>query len=187
MFPPNGLPLPGEILLLTDELLAPADFLLHRHLATHLKESRGSRCLLVSISEDIGRWKAIGSRSVSCPTSPRPNNEYLLTNNFPQTLNLVPYLDSGALTFVDAMSFVSPSLSEKTEVPLQALFRQVKMILTRLSAEVGSTVSVILDDIASLEWMGIPAADITRFARALCALCRKVYCCLFSPYRCVRD
>lgn len=96
-----------------------------------------------------------------------------------QTLNLVPYLDSGALTFVDAMSHVSPSLDEKTEVPLQALFREIKMILTRLSAEPGSVVSVILDDIASLEWMGIPAADTTRFARALCALCRKVHCCIF--------
>lgn len=74
------------------------------------------------------------------------------------------------------MAHVSHSLDENMEVPLQALFREIKTILTRFSAEADNAVSVILDDLASLEWMGIPAADIIRFARALCALCRKVYC-----------
>ncbi|PCH35980.1 hypothetical protein WOLCODRAFT_81258, partial [Wolfiporia cocos MD-104 SS10] len=32
---------------------------------------------------------------------------------------------------------------------------------------------VILDDIATLEWIGIPLVELTRFARALSALCRK--------------
>lgn len=64
MFPPNGLPLPGELLLITDELLAPADFLLHRYLNSHLKESQESPVVLVSISEDIGRWKVIAGKLV---------------------------------------------------------------------------------------------------------------------------
>ena len=65
MFPPSSLPLPGEVLLVTDELLAPADFLLHRLLAGHLKESGDSTSVLVSVSEDIERWKAIAAKSVA--------------------------------------------------------------------------------------------------------------------------
>ncbi|KAI0358714.1 hypothetical protein OH77DRAFT_1494320 [Trametes cingulata] len=152
MFPPNALPLPGEVLLITDELLAPADFLLHRHLATHLKESRNAKCVLVSVSEDIGRWKAVAQRS---------------------NLNLPQYIDSGALTIIDATSFVSPALEGETGVPLKSLFQHIKAELARLQEDQEGTVSIILDDIASLEWMGIPVADITRFARALCALGRK--------------
>ncbi|KAI0633495.1 hypothetical protein C8Q77DRAFT_1057193 [Trametes polyzona] len=152
MFPPNTLPLPGEILLITDELLAPADFLLHRHLTTALKESKTNKCVLLSFSEDIGRWKAVSLRS---------------------NLNLAQYLDSGALTIVDAMLHVSPALDGEGDIPLRALFQQISRVLASLSSEAGGAVSVILDDISCLEWMGVPIADITRFIRALCALCRK--------------
>ena len=65
MFPPVALTIPGELILITDELLAPADFMLHRIVAGHLKESKDAACLLVSVSEDIGRWKAIAGRTVS--------------------------------------------------------------------------------------------------------------------------
>ncbi|KAI0368379.1 hypothetical protein BV20DRAFT_969449 [Pilatotrama ljubarskyi] len=152
IFPPTTLPLPGEVLLITDELLAPADFLLHRHLATHLKESKHSKCLLVSVSEDIGRWKAVAQRS---------------------NLNFAQYLDSGALSSIDVMSLVSPTLDGKTEVPLRSLFQHLSATLARLQQDPENKVSVILDDVASLEWMGIPIADISRFIRALCAVCRK--------------
>lgn len=69
MFPPSTLPLPGEVLLITDEILAPADFLLHRLLASHFKESQSHAGVLVSFSEDIGRWKAVASKAVSYQTS----------------------------------------------------------------------------------------------------------------------
>ncbi len=46
-------------------------------------------------------------------------------------------------------------------------------ILDEASDEHGHNL-VILDDISSLEWTGIPLQDILRFARALTALCRKV-------------
>lgn len=64
MFPPTSLPLPGEILVITDELLAPANFLLHRFLADHLKEGKNSIAVLISVSEDIGNLKVVAGRSV---------------------------------------------------------------------------------------------------------------------------
>ncbi|KAI8992922.1 hypothetical protein BD414DRAFT_521465 [Trametes punicea] len=153
MFPPNELALPGEILLITDELLAPADFMLHRHLATHLKESKSSPCILVSVSEGIERWKAVAQKS---------------------NLILAQYLDAETLTFVDAMSHIAPHLDERTDVPLQTLLQEIKTRLLRLKPEEESRTLVILDDIASLEWIGVPVVEVTRFARKLCASCRKL-------------
>ncbi len=70
LLPPLNLP-EGIILLITDELSAPADFVLHRTLANHLKRPlrRGdgseARALILSVSEDYGKWKALASKSVS--------------------------------------------------------------------------------------------------------------------------
>ncbi|KAH9895203.1 hypothetical protein C8Q73DRAFT_693421 [Cubamyces lactineus] len=151
MFPPTDLPIPSEVLLITDELLSPADFLLHRYLAAHLKESKNSRCVLVSVSEDLGRWKSVAQRS---------------------NLNLAQSLESQSLTFIDAMSYVSPALEEELKAPLKTLHRQIMECLNRSHSD-DVKVLVMLDDIAALEWMGVPLADILRFARALCATCRK--------------
>ncbi|KAI0769414.1 hypothetical protein BD413DRAFT_558196 [Trametes elegans] len=149
MFPPNGLPLPGEVLLITDELLAPADFLLHRHLTTHLKDSKDSRCVLVSVSEDLGRWKAVAQRS---------------------NMNLTQYLDSHTLVFIDAISYLTLGPDENTGTPLKSLFQQIR---SALCFGTGPNTTILLDDIASFEWMGVPVADIAHFMRALSALCRK--------------
>lgn len=68
MFPPPELPLLGELLLITDELPSPGDFLLHKLLADHLKHVRGSstqaRCLVLSVLYDPARWKHIAAKSV---------------------------------------------------------------------------------------------------------------------------
>jgi hypothetical protein len=64
MFPPSELPYPGQLLLITDELPSPADFLLHKFLSTHLKDPKDARCVVISVSEDLARWKAIASKSV---------------------------------------------------------------------------------------------------------------------------
>jgi hypothetical protein len=65
MFPPPELPSPGQFVLVTDELAAPADFLLHRSLGAHLKANKNSKCVILSVSEDMCRWKAIAAKSVS--------------------------------------------------------------------------------------------------------------------------
>lgn len=63
LFPPFDLP-DGVILLITDQLAAPADFVLHRTLAIHLRERRKPCSLILSVSEGFGRWKALAAKSV---------------------------------------------------------------------------------------------------------------------------
>jgi hypothetical protein len=63
MFPPN-LPWPGQLLLVTDELSSPAEFILHRALSSHLKDSKNNKCILISVSESLDRWKAVAMKSV---------------------------------------------------------------------------------------------------------------------------
>ena len=63
MFSPFGLP-EGITLLITDALSAPANFLLHRTLAAHMKDRRDVKCIILSVSEDITRWKALAAKSV---------------------------------------------------------------------------------------------------------------------------
>jgi hypothetical protein len=64
MFPPPGLPVPGQMLLITDELSSPADFLLHRFLISHLKNTKDTKCVILSVSEHLARWEAIVAKSV---------------------------------------------------------------------------------------------------------------------------
>ena len=70
-FPPAGLPHPGDVALVTDELGAPADFLVHRVLAAHLKapapplnQGRRPRAVVLSVDGDAERWKSVGAKSV---------------------------------------------------------------------------------------------------------------------------
>ena len=59
----------GIILLITDQLSAPADFLLHKFLYQHLKKDNNTdvgltKAVILSVSEGLARWKAVASRSV---------------------------------------------------------------------------------------------------------------------------
>ena len=64
MFSPFGLP-EGITLLITDALSAPANFILHRTLAAYMKKDhKDIKCVVLSVSENITRWKAIASKSV---------------------------------------------------------------------------------------------------------------------------
>ncbi|RDX55242.1 hypothetical protein OH76DRAFT_1397642 [Lentinus brumalis] len=148
MFPPSALPLPGEVLLVTDELFAPADFLLHRFLSSHLKESKHSPALLVSMSEDVGRWKAIAGRS---------------------NLNLAAHVESGLVSIIDAMTHLS-ALQNDSQRSLRSLYDAVRQKLVEHSDQ---RVLVIVDDLSSMEWIGITVEEIARFTRALCALSRQ--------------
>lgn len=62
------LPPPGQVLLVTDELASPADFILYRSLAAHFKGAAGkstsARCLVVSVSGNLAKWKAVLTKSV---------------------------------------------------------------------------------------------------------------------------
>ncbi|EDR04794.1 uncharacterized protein LACBIDRAFT_330283 [Laccaria bicolor S238N-H82] len=63
MLSPFNLP-EGILLLITDELAAPADFLLHRSLISHVKETNGpTKTIVLSVSEDLAWWR-VYTRSV---------------------------------------------------------------------------------------------------------------------------
>lgn len=59
----------GELLVVSDRLAAPGEFLLHALLASHLKDSRNSRCIIVSYDEGFAHWKTVAARLVSSPTA----------------------------------------------------------------------------------------------------------------------
>jgi hypothetical protein len=69
MLPPFDLP-EGILVLITDQLHSPADFLLHRSLIGHIKTSKTSKSVILSVSEGIARWKAIAAKSVRPLISP---------------------------------------------------------------------------------------------------------------------
>jgi hypothetical protein len=52
-------------ILITDQLASPADFLLHQLLSEYVKDFSDGKCLIVSTSQDLSKWKTIASRSVS--------------------------------------------------------------------------------------------------------------------------
>ncbi|PPQ69913.1 hypothetical protein CVT25_002471 [Psilocybe cyanescens] len=169
LFSPFDLP-EGILLLITDGLAAPADFVLHRCLATHLKDNKRPKATVLSVSEGIVRWKALASKS---------------------NINLQQYLDSGAIEFVDVLANVQPpvfasgngddSRSEQGEFLGKNTCNDLKIVLERVRAflersvhdQAGETqhAMVILDDITMLEWIGFPLIDVARFMRALRAVC----------------
>lgn len=63
-FPPPNLASHVGLIIITDELQAPADFLIHKFLNLRLKDAKRSRCLLLSVSEDIERIRSVASKSV---------------------------------------------------------------------------------------------------------------------------
>lgn len=52
-------------LLITDQLASPGDFLLHQLLSEYVKNFPEGKCVIISTSQDLTKWKAISSRSVS--------------------------------------------------------------------------------------------------------------------------
>lgn len=52
------------MLLISDELGAPGDFLLHRALASHLKDRKQANAVVLSVAESLSRWKALAFKSV---------------------------------------------------------------------------------------------------------------------------
>ncbi|KAI0929803.1 hypothetical protein AcV5_006671 [Taiwanofungus camphoratus] len=155
MFPPPDLPLPGEVLLVTDELSSPADFLLHRSLSAHIKSGTHSKCVILAVAGDLTRWKAIAGKS---------------------NLNLADSLASGSLTYMELMPCAAGSdIRSGRDMPaLKMLLNKLRTTLDEQRSQSHARVLIILDDIATLGWIGFSALALSRFARALCALCRRV-------------
>ncbi|KAF9444788.1 hypothetical protein P691DRAFT_778008 [Macrolepiota fuliginosa MF-IS2] len=158
--PPFNFP-ENIILLITDTLPSPASFLLHRALTAHLKSSPTQtsnagvhkKATIVSVSEDLTKWKAIASRS---------------------NINLEQQIDSGSLTFIDALSLIQPPVAGSIAEPsLRPLIDPIINSISTSGSGKNTEHVVILDDITTLEWIGFPLLDISRFVRALVASCRR--------------
>lgn len=65
------------------------------------------------------------------------------------------------------------SAGANANVRLKSVFDKVRASLDQKSSQKDLQRLIILDDIATLEWIGISVLELVRFARALCALCRK--------------
>ncbi|KAG1715624.1 hypothetical protein ID866_1548 [Astraeus odoratus] len=136
---------PG-LILITDELSAPADFLLHRFLHVRLKEVKQSNCIFVSVSEDLERIRAVASKAVL---------------NLPQ---------NGRFKFIDLVKTTETTVHDGPR--LRHIVDLISSELDPAYSEKGQDL-VILDDISSLEWLGFSTLDLSRFARALKAACLK--------------
>ncbi|KAJ7496712.1 hypothetical protein FB451DRAFT_1208510 [Mycena latifolia] len=166
MFSPFDLP-PGILLLLTDQLAAPADFILHRAVAEHLKSQsapkssttpKRAQTIVLSVSEPLARWRAIAAKSN------------------------VRLGDKAGFRFVDVLACIESGTREgQGKAPLRPV---LDLVVAELGAGNGTDAEndegaetdtlVILDDLAALEWLGVALApDLTRFVRALHAACRK--------------
>lgn len=171
MFPPTDLPSSNEFLLITDQLSSPADFLVHKFLASHFKKSKEAKCLLLSLSESVTRWKVLAGKMVC--RAPVIHTKSLLMK-IAQNVNLTQHISSGSLVFLDGKNLPAPSASHNTgKTELRPLFDLVRFELDKW-AESGCRTLVMIDDVSVLEWIGFSVVDISRFIRALYAACRKV-------------
>ncbi|KAG1869742.1 hypothetical protein C8R48DRAFT_746898 [Suillus tomentosus] len=152
-FPAPDLFSSHRLLLITDQLPAPADFLLHRFLHLHLRQSKTAKCFVLAVSESLERWKSVASKANANVTH------------------------SESFQFIDVFD-QHPPAQNRGEGPLNVI--SLKYIYDILSAKLsdsqthGQIPLVILDDMTSLEWLGVSLLDLSRFARALRALCVKM-------------
>ncbi|KAJ7496707.1 hypothetical protein FB451DRAFT_1162838 [Mycena latifolia] len=147
MFSPFDLP-PGILFLVTDQLAAPADFILHRALAEPLKSAafkasgapKRAQALVLSVSEPLAQWREV--------------------------------YDVAGFKFVDVLACVESGIGEgQGKAPLRPV---LDVVVAALGAPKGegeedtdTDTLVFLDDLAALEWLGVaPAPDLTRFANA---------------------
>ncbi|TEB29214.1 hypothetical protein FA13DRAFT_1734880 [Coprinellus micaceus] len=169
MLPPFDIPA-GSFTLVTDELAAPADFLIHQVVNGYIKEhprpgrgaqvgeeSSSPKVVILSANADIAKWKAVSSK---------------------HGVNLPLHISSGVVKFVDIAS--QCSLSEVSEPRLSATFDVVSGLLPSKAPTSGNV--VILDDVSTLEWIGFSPLDIIRFVRALRIACHKSKSTLIARY-----
>ncbi|KAF8467932.1 hypothetical protein DFH94DRAFT_777448 [Russula ochroleuca] len=135
--------------LITDQLASPGDFLLHQLLSEYVKSSPDGKCIIISTSQDLARWKAISSRS---------------------GFNMAQKLEQGSIVFVDVPTQF-PDLSPSKETTLLPLLNLIRRYIGELR---GATPSLLIfDELALFQWIGHSELDVSRFARALVASCAK--------------
>lgn len=151
----------GECVLLTSQLAAPGDFVLHRALAAQLKGrmNQEARCVVVSIAGDLARWKAVAAKSVRTITS-YLNSPLMIMQN----LDLGKLSESGRFVYLDPL----PLLPEiENAITLSPVYEILTPLLT-------ANTLLLITDLAPLEWIGVPTLALTRFVRAIRSFASKV-------------
>ncbi|KAI0075107.1 hypothetical protein K474DRAFT_1449238 [Panus rudis PR-1116 ss-1] len=149
----DGLPSRGDFILVTDQLLAPADFWIHRAISAHLEEVGKSKCLYLSARESVERLKSKSGKS---------------------RVNLAQQTTNGNLVFVEINSQVEPPASPTDDhAPLLKPLLDIVKRQFEIWSQDDVFPLVVIDDISVLEWTGFTTNDIVKFLRALAALCRK--------------
>ena len=97
-------------------------------------------------------------------------------------MNLAAHVDSGLVTVIDAMAHVVSASGKSWRRSQKGLHELHEAIRRRLDFTSDQRLLFILDDLATMEWIGIPVEEIARFARVLCALCRQVYCIVIGRF-----
>ncbi|KAI0088082.1 hypothetical protein BDY19DRAFT_951903 [Irpex rosettiformis] len=151
MFSLSQIPERGDLLLVTDELASPADFVLHANLATHLKDSsKDARCIVLSVSGSLSRWKTLATKS---------------------NLNVPNLIAKGSLVFIDIEADLE-ELHSASRPSLRHIFDRLVSILQDEDHTSDHTL-LIVDDISTLEWICFSTQEVSRFVRALSAACDK--------------
>ncbi|KAJ7125220.1 hypothetical protein C8R44DRAFT_840350 [Mycena epipterygia] len=155
MFSPFDLPA-GILLLVTDQLSSqPISFSIAVSLTisrAKKKTENPKKAIVLSVSENLARWKAIAARS----------NLHLDQQS------------SGAFLFIDVLKHIAPPPNADA-----TLRPTLDAVVSALDA--ADDTLVIVDDLAALDWLGISSVlDITHFCRALSAACRKANATLLT-------
>jgi hypothetical protein len=119
----------------------------------HLKQSKTAKCIVLSVSESLERWKSVASKA---------NTNVVHNESF---------------RFIDVSDQHLPSQNrgegDTNKISLKCIYDllSVELLNSRTNGQISL---VILDDITSLEWLGVSLLDLSRFARALRTLCVKM-------------
>ncbi|KAH9957340.1 hypothetical protein BC827DRAFT_1138180 [Russula dissimulans] len=148
-FSPSELLTSSGPVLFTDQLASPGDFLLHQLLSEYVKNFPGGKCVIISTSHCLTKWKAIASRS---------------------GFNLDQKLDQGSIVFIDIPTQL-PDLSPSQGTTLLPVLDIIKPHI--LIPHGAAPPLAIFDELSSFEWIGHSASDVSRFARALVTSCTK--------------
>ncbi|EUC67588.1 elongator complex protein, putative [Rhizoctonia solani AG-3 Rhs1AP] len=171
------IPQTGQVFLITDNPASSAQFLIQALLQSQLKregEASGSgrACVIVSVDHDFAHISAIAARS---------------------NLNLAQCIRERTLVYVDALSQASQppgNLGDGEGAPdgppgivicpplatsLRPLYDVIQRAFEQLSPSTFGKL-LILGDVSTLEWIGIPATEVSRFVRAVRALAVKNEC-----------
>jgi hypothetical protein len=178
MFPSTEFTAFSYPVVVTDQLAAPADFLLHRIITAHLKDNKRNSCILLSMSSDLAWWKAVSASRFICHLP--VDVTYTLFFFVEHNVNIDQHIKSGSFKFIDLTSHLHPPQPSHTgqNSSLYSLFELISKHINEIpghhNPDNDLRTLVVFDDTSSIEWLGHSITNSTRFTRALSSLCRNV-------------